>query len=156
MDPSDVMLRKEEDGKGYYQRFGAEAGIPELSEIFAMMGDDEVRHADALRALQREARVDLPRSATLEGALPILRRLESRKISLANFSGDITAYGAAMANEAATARLCGELARQASHRWDRELFLKIAADDEIHFTLLEQMRDLLEPVAAGGWRPDVN
>jgi rubrerythrin len=147
MDSRNVLVRKEEDGRGYFERCGAEAGIPELSRIFAMMSEDEVRHADALRALQREARVDLSHSTTLEGAKPILRRLFAEQAAVSGFSGDLGAYGAAMDFEATNARLCAELARQASHHWERELFLTIAAEDEIHFTLLEEMRELLEPAS---------
>lgn len=153
MDSSDVLLRKEGDGRGYYQRCGAEAGIPELSRLFDMMTQDEVRHADALRALRNEARVDLPKSNTLEGALPILRRLSIE--TLGAFSGDLATYRKVMDYEATNVRICGELARQASHRWERELFQKIAADEEIHFTILEQVRELLQPVVAE-WRGDAN
>jgi rubrerythrin len=145
MNSNEVLVRKEGEGRGYYERCGAEAGIPEISRIFAMISDDEVRHADALRALQREARVDLGRSTTLEGARPILRSLLKQGGSLSSFNGDLASYRQAMDFEATNARLCSELARQAAHRWERELYQKMAAEDEIHFTLLEQMRELLDP-----------
>jgi rubrerythrin len=152
MNSSEVLVRKEEEGRGYYQRCGADAGIPGISRIFAMISDDEVRHADALRALQREARVDLSRSTTLEGARPILRSLLRQRSSLSDFGGDLGAYHEAMDFEAASARLCSQLARQAPHRWERELFQKMAAEDEIHFTLLEQIRELLDPAAGTSGR----
>lgn len=153
MDSTEVVLRKESDGKGYYERCGAEAGMPELSRFFAMLSEDEVRHVDALRALQSQARVDLAESKTLEGAKAILRRLAMDRAPLSGFSDDL---GAAMDFEADSARACGELARQASHRWEQELFLKIAAEDEVHFTLLEQVRELLQSCGIHGRRGDVN
>lgn len=160
MTSREVVLRKEGDGKGHYERCGAEAGIPGLSRIFAMLSEDEGRHADALRALQTAGRVDLAHSATLEGARHILRGLSKEEASLSNFNGDLHSFISAMDFEAASARLCGQLAREASHGWERELFLKIAAEDEIHFTLLEQMRELLEPLMASGGSktgvPDAN
>jgi hypothetical protein len=149
MDPTDVVLRKEGDGRGRYQRCGAEAGVPGVSRIFAMLSEDEVRHAEALRALQDGARVDLAHSATLDRAKTILRRLVREEESLARFNGDLHVYINAMDFEASCARICGELARQADDAWQRELFLKIAAEDEIHFTLLEQMRELLESSSVG-------
>lgn len=154
---SDVVLRKEGDGKGY-ERFCAEAGIADLSQIFAMLSEDEKRHVDALRALQSGGRVDLVRSSTLDGARHILRRLSVEETALCGFNGDLHRYIAAMDFEAATARACGELAREASHSWERELFQKIAEEDEIHFTLLEQLRELLEGVTMtrGGAVRDAN
>ncbi|HJV35176.1 ferritin [Geomonas sp.] len=147
---SDVVLRKEGDWKGQYERFGAEAGIADLNDIFTMLSEDEKRHADALHALETGGRVDLAHSSTLDGARRILRRLSMKDKALSGFRGDLHSFIAAMDFEAASARACGELAREASHGWERELFQKIAEEDEIHFTLLEQLRELLESVAVAG------
>lgn len=151
MNFKDVVLRKEGDGKCQYDRFGAEAGIPGLSRIFAMLSEDEERHADALRALESGGRVDLARSSTLDGARRILRTLSIEDLALSDFHGDLQAYLAAMDFEATSVQRCGQLAREAAHGWERELLMKIAEEDVIHFTLLEQMRELLEqvPVNAG-------
>jgi hypothetical protein len=152
MDSRDVVLRKEGDVKGQYDRCGAEAGVPGLSRIFAMLSDDEARHAAALRALQSGTRVDLDQSRTLEGAKEILRHLFVEEAALSQFNGDLGSYFTAMDNEASTAKLCGELARDSADGWEKELLLKIAAEDEIHFTLLEQMQELLEPFSGSGRR----
>lgn len=152
MNSEDLALGKEGDGTIYYQRCGAEAGIPGLSRIFNMLSEDEVRHANALRALQNGARVELGHSPTLEGAKSILRRLAVEESSLSRFNGDLGCYRFAMDFEAAHVRACGQLARKAAHGWEKELLLKIAAEDEVHFTLLECIRELLDanPGAGGG------
>ncbi|ACH38527.1 ferritin-like domain protein [Citrifermentans bemidjiense Bem] len=142
MDSRDMALRKEGDARGYYERCGAEAGIAGFTSIFRMFTEDETRHADALRALQDGARVELPASATLDGARRILRRLAVQE-GVLSFTGDLGCYKSAMQFEAVSARACGKLAEEASG-WERELFLRIAADDEIHFTLLEEMHELLQ------------
>ncbi|WP_026839923.1 ferritin family protein [Citrifermentans bremense] len=142
MDSRDMALRKDGDARGYYERCGAEAGIAGFTSIFRMFTEDETRHADALRALQDGARVELPASATLDGARRILRRLAVQEGDL-SFTGDLGCYKSAMQFEAVSARACGKLAEEASG-WERELFLRIAADDEIHFTLLEEMHELLQ------------
>lgn len=143
MDSHDVLLRKTGDGIRYYERCGAEAGVPALSRIFAMLSEDERRHGEALRAQQAGAAVDLPHSKTLEGARFLLRHLAVQG-GLERFNGDLDNFGLAMQFEAASVRLYGQLARDAQHHWEKELYAKIAAEDEIHFTLLEQMRELLE------------
>ena len=150
MNPIEVVLRKEGDGKGYYERCGAEAGVPGLSRIFDMFSRDEVRHADALRALVKGARVELAQSQTLDGAKCILRRLSVQDAPLSTFHGNLGSYGCAMDFEAASARACGKLALEAPSSWEKELYLKIAADDEMHFTLLEHIRELLESASRAG------
>jgi bacterioferritin (cytochrome b1) len=150
MESWDVVLRKAGEGNGYYERCGAEAGVPGLSRIFAMFSEDEMRHAEALRAHQSGARVELAHSTTLDGARFILRRLSVQDSALEQFNGDLASYVCAMDFEAASVRLYGQLAREAQHHWERELFMKIAAEDEMHFTLLEHMRELLEPCCRAG------
>jgi rubrerythrin len=150
MDSKDVVLRKEGEGKGYYERCGAEAGIPGLSRIFDMFSEDEVRHADALRALQSGDRVEMPQSSTLDGARRILRSLSVQEPMLFQFNGSLRSYGCAMDFEAASVRLYGQLAREAVHGWEKELLLKIAAEDEMHFTLLEHICELLDPAQRDG------
>ena len=150
MKPRDLALRKEDDGMGYYRRCGAAAGIPELSRIFDLLSQDEARHADALHALGSGARVTLPPSPTLEGARPILRRLSLAEAPLSHFAGDLRAYLVAMDFESNSAGVCERLAAEALCEWEREMLLTIAAEDEIHFTLLEHVCELLEPAAGGG------
>lgn len=144
MDSNDVVLRKTGEEKGYYERCGAETGVPALTCIFAMLSDDERRHGEALKAQRSGARAVLSHSTTLEGARFLLRHLSVQDAALKQFNGDLGALGLAMDFEAASVRLYGKLAREAEHQWERELFLKIAAEDEVHFTLLEQMREMLE------------
>ena len=151
MNAEEVLLRKEGDGKLHYQRCGAEAGVPGLSLIFNMLSEDELRHAEALRALQNGIKVELAQSATLDGARRILRALSVREAALSSFHGDLRCYLSAMDFESTSADSCCQLAREACHGWERELFLKIAAEDEMHFTLIEHMRELLaaEPEDGG-------
>lgn len=144
MDSRDMVLRKEGDGRGYYERCGAEAGVAGIASIFRMFSEDELRHADALRALQRGGRVELSDSGTLDGARSILRTLFAEGEVLSAFNGDLGCYRHAMRFEALSARACGRLASEARNGWERELFLRMAAEDEIHFTILEQMEELLE------------
>ena len=150
MESWDLVLRKAGEGNGYYERCGAEAGVPGLSRIFAMLSEDELRHAEALRAHQNGSQVELAHSTTLDGARFILRNLSLQVSALEQFNGNLASYLRAMDFEAASVRLYGKLAQEAEHHWEKELFLKIAAEDEMHFTLLEHMRELLDPTGTAG------
>lgn len=150
MDVLDVVLRKEGDGNTYYRRCGSDAGIAGVSRIFEMLSEDEMRHTDALRALTDGVRVEFPPSPTLESARRILRTLSVEQDDLYGFSGDPRCLLSSMDFEATTAGACCELARQANSGWERELLLKIAAEDEIHFTVIEHMRELLTELSEGG------
>lgn len=143
MNTEDLLLRKPGAGKLHYQTCGAQAGIAGLSRICDMLSEDELRHADALRALQNGVRVELAQSPTLDGARRILRTLCLRQNALSNFHGDLGGYLSAMDFESKGVGICGQLAREAAHDWEREPLLKIAAQDEMHCTLIEQMRELL-------------
>lgn len=149
MDPRYVLLRKERE-KEVYQRCSSNAVLPELSRIFALLVQDETRHLEALRGLQEERRVDLAPSKTLEDAKAILRRLSVEERELSRFRGDLRSFTSAMDFEAGCARVCGKLANETTEGWKKELLSKIAAEDEMHFTLLEEIHELLEPFSARG------
>jgi hypothetical protein len=149
MNPRDVLLRKERE-KEVYERCSSNAVLPELSRIFALLVQDETRHLEALRGLQEERRIDLPPSTTLENAKSILRRLSVEERELSRFRGDLRPFTSAMDFEAGCARVCAKLANETTEGWQKELLCRIAAEDEMHFTLLEELHELLEPFSARG------
>ena len=51
-------LRKKEEVKLYYQRY-AVAGLPEASELFTLLAEDEERHCTAMAELEQGARTRL-------------------------------------------------------------------------------------------------
>lgn len=144
MESRDVVLRKTGEGRGYYEGCQTAVGLPGVAGIFALLSEDEQRHADALKAQQDGIPVDLDQSHTLDGARFILRNLAVQLSGLEQLDDELVCVSRAMDFEAASVRLYGQLAREAKHHWEKELYLRIAADDEMHFTLLEQMRELLE------------
>jgi len=144
MESRDVVLRKTGEGVAYYEGCQTAVGLPGVAGIFALLSEDEQRHAQALKAQREGVPVDLAQSRTLDGARFILRNLAVQLCGLEQLDDELVCVSRAMDFEAASVRLYGQLAREAQHHWEKELYLKIAADDEIHFTLLEQMRELLE------------
>jgi hypothetical protein len=149
MDSRDVLLRKERE-KENYQRCSNEVGLPGLSRIFALLVQDEARHLEALHWLQEGKRIDLAPSTTLENAKSILRRLSMEEGELSKFRGDLRSFTSAMDFEAGSARVCAKLANETAEGWKKELLSRIAAEDEMHFTLLEEIHELLEPFSARG------
>lgn len=140
MESRDVVLRKTGEGRGYYEGCQTAVGLPGVAGIFALLSEDERRHAEALKGIP----VDLDQSRTLDGARFILRNLAVQLSGLEQLDDELVCVSRAMDFEAASVRLYGQLAREATQHWEKELYLRIAADDEMHFTLLEQMRELLE------------
>lgn len=144
MESRDVVLRKTVEGRGYYEGCQTAVGLPGVAGIFALLSVDEQRHAEALKAHQDGVPVELAQSGTLEGARFILRNLAVQLSGREQLDDELVCVSRAMDFEAASVRLYGQLAREAEHHGEKELYLKIAADDEMHFTLLEHVRELLE------------
>ncbi|UFS69626.1 ferritin [Geomonas sp. RF6] len=142
MSAMEGALRRKEEVKRYYQN--ATAGLPETSgQLFAMLAEDEERHRLAISDLEQGAQATLHPSATLEKARFILRRLSFVDAA----SGDheeLEVFYRAMDMEAASAERYARLAEESSG-WQKELFRGIAAEEEMHFTLLENLREILDP-----------
>ena len=81
---------------------------------------------------------------TLEKARFMLRRLAVADGPPSGPPEELEVFCRAMDFEADSADAYTRLAQQSSG-WQKELFMGIAAEEEIHFTLLEHLRELLEP-----------
>jgi hypothetical protein len=143
MKTMDGVLRRKDAGRGFYQKLGADDGSNGIARIFALLADDELRHGSAIRAYEEGGAVTLGNSSILDSARYILRRLSLDDAALANFTHDLERFHVAMDFEADCARAFVSLAAHANKPTEREFFLRIAEDEQTHFTLLENVRELV-------------
>lgn len=153
MGTMDGVLRRKHVEMGFYRQLGAADGRTGIGRIFAMLADDELRHGSALQAFEAGGAVMLDGSSTLAAAKVILRRLSFQDTPLAHCSYDLERFQLAMNSEADCARTFNSLAARAVEPSERDFFLRLAADEEIHFTLLENMHELVS-AAAVAKRPE--
>jgi rubrerythrin len=147
------VLRRKDAEMGFYRQLGAADGNTGIGDIFAMLAEDELRHRSAIQALEEGEPVVLESSPTLDAAKAILRRLSVLDAPLAGFSFDLERLHLAMALEADCARAFALLAAHADEDSQRRLFSRLAEDEEIHFTLIENMHELVS-AAAGALPPE--
>lgn len=144
----DAALRRKEEVKWYYERH-AVAGIAEVAQIFSLFAEDEKRHGIAMRSLWEGSPTELEHSPTLDRAKPLLRRMVSIDAPQGACAAETQVFCRAMNFEAENVGIYYEMALKAPDGWQRELLLKIAAEEETHFSLLEEMRELLCTCSSG-------
>ncbi|MBJ6725114.1 ferritin family protein [Geomesophilobacter sediminis] len=143
METMEHLLQRKEEGRGFYHRMGAQSGSAGIRKFFGMLAEDEMRQERVLLALRRGTLPDLEDFVTLDEAKGILRRLSLHQPYYIPEEGDLQRLATAMEFEARCAQICREIAAADGDGCRKELFLSIAAEEEVHFTLLEQMREVV-------------
>lgn len=142
MNVFDFAMKMELDGKTYYERVAAESAIPGLRTVFTRLAADEQKHYDIFQALQRqtEGAPTMEDSSVLEFARNVFEDLLSRG-EAPSFQGDLEGYRYAMKMEADSVTLYEDAARREKNEEVKALLLRIAAEEQKHFAILENIYD---------------
>lgn len=142
METMEDLLQRKEEGRGFYHHMGAQSSNAEIRRLCGMLAEDEMRQERVLLALRRGKAPQLEGSLTLDEAKGILRKLSLDDPCSSGLVCEVVRLDTAMEYEARCVRICREIA-DAVEGPQRELFLRMAAEEEVHYTLLEQMRDVV-------------
>lgn len=154
MNVFDFAMKMEMDGKAFYEKLAKESTIPGLKTIFTRLAEDEQKHFEIFQALQNKS-ADAPAmndSTALEAAKNIFEELETRG-EKPSIQGDLEGYRYAMKLEAESVRLYEEAAGKEENGDLRSLLLRIAAEEQNHFNILENLYDFINaPNEYLAWR----
>lgn len=143
MNPMNNLLRRKVEGRGFYHTWESDSSLAGFRTLCGLLARDEKEHEKALRALSQGEAPQLEDGSALNGAKNLLRRIFLEDLVPTPSGTELKRLGQAMAYEASCLRICRELAGSAGEGTKRDLLLTMAAQEEIHFTLLEEMCDLV-------------
>ncbi len=155
MNVFDFAMKMEIDGKHFYEKLAAEAGNPGLRNIFIRLAEDEQKHFDIFQALKGQTQTTAMEDTTvLEDSRNLFEEImEDRESILRNIQGDLEGYRYAMKIEADSVRLYQDAARREQNDDLKNLLLRIAGEEEKHFTIMENIYDFFNaPNQYLAWR----
>ena len=150
MNVFDFALNLEKDGKTLYEKLANDTGAAELKAIFTLLAASEDEHAATLDAMRRGADPASCQSTALETNRQIrssFRQLLDRKDSLGVLAGDPDGFGHVLKAEEESIRLYRELAEKESNPATKGLWLTIAAEEEKHLNMIENIYEFVEKPA---------
>jgi rubrerythrin len=140
MNVLDFAIEMENDGFEYYTNLADSSSLPGLKTIFSSLAEDELKHAEAFKALNEGKPIDgLPVSDALGTAQNIFKKLPAITGESDSIADTLKAYRHAMKLEANSFRFYEEIASKETNAKVKALLLQIAEEEHKHFNILENI-----------------
>jgi rubrerythrin len=142
MDILAFAMKMEKDGETFYREMAKKTTNTGLANILEMLADEEVKHYEAIRSIQAGS-VTLAETDVLGRAKNIFQRIRDFGDPLNTATDQIQLYRQAMDIEKQSEDFYNDRADQVKEKRYKELFLKLAAEEEKHYFLLENVVDFI-------------
>ena len=139
MDIYDYAMKMERDGEAYYRELAEKTGNTGLKNILAMLADAEVKHYHLFREMRENSPVEAEDSPILKDVKNIFTRLKETEETGGVDSSEVDLYRKAQEIEKQSRDYYREKAGEAGDEAHRDIFLKIAEEEQKHFNILENI-----------------
>lgn len=141
MDIYTYAMQMEKDGENYYREIAAQTANTGIKNILNMLATAEVRHYETFRQMKNHEALPIADLGYLSNIKNVFAELRERKRSITN--GTQTAlYQKAQKLEEKTRDFYREKSGEVDQT-QKEIFLKIANEEQTHFDILENLITML-------------
>ncbi len=142
MDIFEYAMQMEKDGESFYRQVALQTGRG-IKAILTMLADEEVRHYKAIEKMKSAQPVQLAGSTILADAKNVFAQLKESGEEFTSETNQISLYKRALEIEAESRDFYNEKTDKVSEQNAKELFLKLAREEQKHYVLIENIIDFL-------------
>ena len=138
----EYAMQMEKDGEDYYRQLAQKAGNNGMKTILTMLADEEVKHYNALEKIKTR-KTQITESEILTDAKNVFVQI---KESGDSFDFDIKQtelYKKAQDIEKKSRDFYKGKANEVTEEYQKELFLKLAIEEQKHYVLLDNIIDFV-------------
>ncbi len=135
-------MQMERDGERYYRELSEKTGNPGLRNILVMLADAEITHYHIFRNMREGAPVQASETAILEDVKNIFAEMKAKESSQAD-SSQADLYRRSLEIEKKSRDFYLSQAEQTPEQERKEIFRKIAAEEEKHYLIVENILDFI-------------
>lgn len=139
MDIFEFAMQMEKDGETYYRQLATGQADKGLQTILGMLADDEVRHYRVLVELRQKHHPALVMTDVLANAKNVFQQMKGEKRQWPDRPGAVEAYRKAQEIEKKSMDFYSTKADEVKEPFQRDMLLKIAAEEKRHYFLLENI-----------------
>ena len=142
MNALELAMKMEKDGENFYLELAEKATNSGFRKIFSQLANDETKHYQLFKNMQQAPELFIE-TVILKNASNIFKQMIAED-SLNNLDfSQLELYQKAMELEEKSQKFYLEKATETSDLYQRELFQKIAAEEEKHYFLLHNIYELV-------------
>ncbi|MBL7188257.1 MAG: ferritin family protein [Phycisphaerae bacterium] len=131
-------MQMEKDGEDFYYQLAQQTPNKGLRTILEMLATEEAKHYKAIEEM-RSARPELAETTVLSDAKNVFAQIKESKESFDFDLGQIELYKKAQELEQKSMGFYSEKAHEVEEEHQKEIFLKLAAEEKKHYFLLENI-----------------
>ena len=149
----EYAMQMEKDGEDYYRRLAGESKTAGLQRIFAMLADEEVKHYGVIMAMRQKIRETvLEDSSILNNTRNVFQDMKDQKQPLhIDSSAEADKYRNARDIEEKSREFYQQQADQSKSEHERQIFLKLAAEETKHLHIMENIVEFVSRPEPGQW-----
>jgi rubrerythrin len=138
----DFAMQMEQDQESLYRKLADSTAAPGIQRILNMLADDEAKHYQIVRQLKANAPApEMASTEILSGAKTIFADMQGQAFDLEGLQVEV--YQQAQSLEQQSRDFYRDKAREAPKSSHKELFLKLAEEEQRHFFLLDHMIEFI-------------
>lgn len=142
MDIFDFAMKMEKDGENFYRELAARTANKGLKNIFTMLANAEVVHYQIFHRLKEKENVTVAPAQILSGVKNVFEEMKEKHDDRVDVN-QIEWYRKAQEIEKSSKDFYLKQAEAVQDRGQKEIFLKVADEEEKHFRILEQIIDFV-------------
>jgi rubrerythrin len=142
MDIYAFAMKMEKDGEAFYLELARKASNKGVATILEMLADEEVKHYNAIKAMQGGA-YDMAETDILGRAKNIFQRIRDFGDGFDATTDEIALYRQAMKIEKQSEDFYLDRVDQVKNPAQKELLLRLASEERKHYYLLENIVDFI-------------
>ena len=143
MDIFEFAMQKEKYSENYYRELAGKTSNKGLKNIFNMLADEEAKHYKVVQQMRKQIPVKITDTPVLKNAKKVFEKMRG---STENFKFDISElqlYEKARDIEQESKDFYLEKAKEVADTRQKEIFKKLADEEQKHFIILENICDFV-------------
>jgi rubrerythrin len=138
MEIFDYAMQMEKDGENYYRQLAEKTDNKAITTVLTMLADEEVKHYKIIEQM-KTARPQMAEATILTDAMNVFARLKDSGESFDFGVGQAELYKKAQDIEKKSETFYREKADEVQKKYQKEVFLKLAEEENKHYFLLENI-----------------
>lgn len=143
MDIFEFAMEREKLAEQLYRQLADKSNHAGLKGILLMLADEEVKHFETVRQMKESSTLTITESSVLKDAQAVFEKMERGVDTFSFDTSELDLYRKACEIEASSKKYYLEKAEDVENAGHKELFLKLAEEENKHLVLVQGLCDFV-------------
>ena len=143
MDIFEFAMEREKLAEQLYRKLADKSDHAGLKGILLMLADEEIKHFETVRQMKEHSTLSITESSVLKDAKDVFEKMKRGVDTFSFDTSEVDLYRKACDIEASSKKYYLEKAEEVENPGHKELFLKLAEEENKHLVLVQSLCDFV-------------